>query len=635
MTITSIPPKPPTLASRHPQVKFAPSVIVVCVLALVWILPEPALHVPFGAAIESATNWFVDDCEWLYRPFMDLTGALFDGFLLWLQLVPAPLLCIVLIMLVWSLAGPRTAALTAAALLWVISTTLWTDLVETFALVALSVLAAAVLGFLIGVASALVSVVRAPIRVLIDAMQTIPVFVYLLPVVLVVGPGNTAAVLVTVLYAIPPMARLTDVGIRSVASGPVEAAQAIGATRWQLFRDVLFPLALPTIRSGLNQTIMLAIAMSIISAMIGASGLGDPVWQSLGRLEFGLALDAGIALVLIAVVLDRTTSASTATRSGMVHGRQRFFVTAGTIIIATIVISTIPVLRFADFSRAPTWWNFSLRGKVDVVVDWLNVSGGVVLDPLKSAMTVYVVNPAGAVLNAVPWLVVVAVVGITGVWLLGAIRGIGIAGLTASVQFLGLWTQATETVSLAGVAVAMTLVIAFPLGVLASASMPTERFLRPILDTLQTLPIFLFVIPAVVVLGSGAVPGIMATILYIAAPIVRMTCLALREVDPGPVEASASVGATFLQRLRTVKFPLGTPVILTGINQSVMMALSMTVVAAFIGAPGLGRTILVALAQVDLGTGVEAGLCMLIIATVFGLLLTGLTRKVQQAEHVE
>lgn len=625
--------RPGSVSSFRTPARALPLVVVAVVLA--WLLSPsaPGVRLPLGAGVAAIADWFVEDCAWLYQPVGALTDAVLSAFLLWLRLIPAPALCITLVTLAWFAAGTRLAVLTSVAVLWLISTGLWSALLETLAMVSVAVAAAAGFGMVLGIVTAMVPRVRVSVAVLLDAMQTIPVFVYLLPVVLVFGPGNTAAVVVTIIYALPPMVRLTEMGIRLVPHATVEAATSLGVSRWQLLRDVQVPLALPQVRAGLNQTIMLAIAMSVIAAIIGAGGLGSPVWSSLGRLEFGQALDAGIALVLIAVILDRASGASF--HLGQWGLRRRAGVAGGVIVAAVIVCGSISGLRFADLSRPPQWLDFSMRGRADAFVDWLNLSGAVVIDPIKNTLVVYLLNPLNSALAAVPWLVVVVVVGIAGYCLLGLGRGLVLAALTSCIGLLGLWSEAGETVAITGVSVVLTLALALPLGVAASASSRVEGALRPVLDTLQSLPIFLFVIPAVVVLGSGLPAGILATVLYTLAPACRLTCLAIKEVDPAPTEASKSVGSTYLQRLRTVSIPLGAPMILTGINQSVTMALAMSVVSSFIGAPGLGRTILVAVAQVDLASGIAAGVCMLILATVFSQLMTGLAGMIRRVEQVE
>lgn len=609
--------------------------MAVAAVVLGWLLSPPTLGVrlPLGEGVAAVADWFVEDCAWVYEPIGALTEWGLSGFLLWLQLISAPALCIALTTLAWFAAGTRVALLTVAALLWVVSTGLWSPLLQTLAIVSTAVAAAAVMGILLGILTAMAMRLRTPVSVLLDAMQTIPVFVYLLPVVLVFGPGNTAAVVVTITYALPPMVRLTELGIRLVPRTTVEAATSLGVTRRQLLLDVQMPLALPQIRAGLNQTVMLAIAMSVIAAIVGAGGLGAPVWSSLGRLEFGLALDAGIALVLIAIILDRASG--TSLRLGQFSVRRRAAIAVGIVVAGVIVCGSIGSLRFADFSSTPDWLDFSLRGRADAFVDWLNISGAVMIDPIKNTLVVYLLNPLSSTLAAVPWLVVVAAVGIAGFFLLGLGRGLLLVALIACIGFLGLWSEATETLAITGVSVVLALALALPLGVAASADSRVESTLRPILDTLQSLPIFLFVIPAVVVLGSGLPAGILATVLYTLAPACRMTCLAIKEVDPGPIEASTSVGTTYLQRLRTVSLPLGAPMILTGINQTVTMALAMTVVSSLIGAPGLGRTILVAVAQVDLASGIAAGVCMLILATVFRQLMSGLVDAIRRTEHVQ
>ena len=612
-------------------------------------------RVRVGDLIADTADWFVASCSWLYKPVGGAVESAFELLLLWLQLIPAPVLSFGTVVVVLCVAGPRLAALTTLTILWVVAVGLWEQARETAALMVVAVVGACLIGIAVGIVSALNRPTRRVVTVVLDGMQAIPVFVYLLPVVLTFGPGNTAALLVTMIYAIPPTVRLTELGIRRVAPETVEAAQSLGATRRQLLAGVQLPLARSSIMAGINQTIMFAIAMSIIAAMIGAAGLGQPVWRSLSRLEFGQALEGGVALVLIAIIMDRASvrlgqrmepaghpdprddeddrPRPSAVRS-FAHSHWAPLFGALAVLAFAAVAGMIPSLRFAEFSEPPPALQLSLRDSVDRAVDWINVHAAFLLDPLKDGLVVYGLNPLTDALSWLPWPFVLLAVLIVGLYALGARGAVLAAAGVATIGLLGMWDAAVITVALVGTSVVIAVLVGIPLGIAMSASRTLESAMRPVLDVMQTLPIFLFVIPSVVILGAGSVAGVLATVLYAIAPVIRLTNLALREVDEGVVEASTSCGATWWQMLRTVRIPLGVPMIMAGVNQTIMLALAMAVVSAFIGSPGLGATILVALAEVDLAPGFEAGISMLVLAVLADRMLSGLIHRARSVEHL-
>lgn len=187
---------------------------------------------------------------------------------------------------------------------------LWTEAMQTLSLMIAAVLLAVVIGMPIGVLSASSDRFRAVLRPILDVMQTIPSFVYLIPVAMLFGLGKVPAILATVIYATPPLIRLTDLGIREVDRRMTEASRSFGATRWQILRGVQFPLALPSILQGLNQTTMAALSMVVIASLIGARGIGETVLLGLQRNDIGTGLVGGIGIVLLAVILDRITQAA-------------------------------------------------------------------------------------------------------------------------------------------------------------------------------------------------------------------------------------------------------------------------------------------------------------------------------------
>lgn len=600
-------------------------------------------YLPLGEIAAAFTDWFIDSCGWLYGTVGQLADQALSTVSMAIAMVPDPVLAVAMVALVWAYAGIRMTAVAVATLAWVVVTGLWQATVDTFALVALAVIASAVLGYALGVMTVLVPAVRAPVFLVIDAMQTIPVFVYLLPVVLIFGPGDTAALVVTIVYATPPMVRLTELGLRGVPKGPLEGAASTGASDRQLLVDVRMPLAAASVRAGLNQTIMFAVAMSIVAAMIGASGLGDPIWRSLSRLEFGLALDGGIALVLVAILLDRLTSVTRDVSADPMSAKPtRFDSLRFRFGIAAVVVAGVAIfagvnasLRYLDFSSRTTGLLFSLQGHVEGVVDWINLRGAVIVDPVRDSLVLYGLEPLDDLLVWMPWYLVVGLVMAMAVWITGYRQALLTGSGVILIGLMGMWQDAATTVSLVGVSTAIALAIGIPIGVLMSLDARAEAILRPVLDILQTMPIYVFIIPAVVIMGSGIPAGILATVIYTLAPSARLTCLALNSVSATVIESAESVGATRGQLLRTVRFPLGTPTILAGINQTVLMAMSMAVVASFIGAPGLGQTILMSLTQLDLAKGVAAGLSMLIMAVVVSTLLNGAVQRLRRAEHLE
>jgi glycine betaine/proline transport system permease protein len=261
-------------------------------------------------------RWIADFVNWLsfnYRPTFQamkrpieviLQGV--DGVL---QAVPPLAFIIIVALLAWRVAGWRVGAFTAAAMTMVGMIGLWTQTMTTLSMVLAAVLVCVVIGVPIGILAARSDRFAAGLRPVLDVMQTTPAFVYLVPVVMLFSIGTVAGVIATIIFALPPLIRLTNLGIRGVPEDVVEAAEAFGSSEREILVKVRLPLAMPTIMAGVNQTIMLALSMVVIAAMIGASGLGVPVVEGLNALRIGVAGIGGVAIVLLAIVLDRITQA--------------------------------------------------------------------------------------------------------------------------------------------------------------------------------------------------------------------------------------------------------------------------------------------------------------------------------------
>jgi glycine betaine/proline transport system permease protein len=254
--------------------------------------------------------------EWLvpnFRPFFRALQVPVTTVLSWLDAflnaVPMLAFTAVLALIAWRLVGRGMAIFTLVALVFIDLIGLWPETMTTLSMIITSVLFCVVLGIPLGIAAARNDRVLAVVRPVLDIMQTIPSFVYLVPIVMLFGVGMAPGIIATIIFALPPIVRLTNLGIRNVRADLIEASEAFGSTSWQMLVEVQLPLALRTIMAGLNQTLMLALSMVVITSMIGAGGLGLTVYTGLGRLDVGGATAGGLGIVLLAIILDRITQA--------------------------------------------------------------------------------------------------------------------------------------------------------------------------------------------------------------------------------------------------------------------------------------------------------------------------------------
>jgi glycine betaine/proline transport system permease protein len=274
------------------------------------------------AGINDALGWVVAH----FRPFFQVVRAPIDATLATVGdvLLAAPALVVIAIigLLAWQFTSRTLAAGTVAALLIVSMLGIWPDAMITLSLVLTSLAFCMAIGLPLGIFLASSDRAQAILRPLLDAMQTTPAFVYLVPVVMLFGIGNAPGVIVTIIFALPPLVRLTNLGIRQVRPDLIEAARAYGASPWQLLTRVQFPLAMPSIMAGINQSLMLSLSMVVIASMIAVGGLGQMVLRGIGRLDMGLATVGGLGIVVLAITLDRLTQAMGQPRRGVRHWYQ-------------------------------------------------------------------------------------------------------------------------------------------------------------------------------------------------------------------------------------------------------------------------------------------------------------------------
>ncbi|MEV5612835.1 ABC transporter permease subunit [Streptomyces sp. NPDC052225] len=530
----------------------------------------------------------------------------------------------------WRVAGWRMGAGAVVAFLACGALGMWIPTMQTLALMVIAVLASVVLGVALGLAAGLSDRLYRALRPVLDTMQVLPAYAYLLPVVLVFGMGVPAAVLATVVYAAPPMARLTALGLRAADGGVMEAVASLGATARQRLFTARLPLARKQILLGLNQTIMMALSMAVIASVIGAAGLGDRVYQALASVDVGAALAAGIPIVLLAVVLDRVTGAAGerlgSQETSSVHWKWDVLaVAAGTAVVALAG-------RFADRLDWPDSWVVTIATPVNDAVDWMTdhlytgvpYIGGTA--DWAAHFTTWILDPVRDGLTWLPWWSVLLIVAALA-WLIGTWRTALTAVLAmAAIGVLGVWKPSLDTLSQVLAAVAVTLVLGFAIAVAAARSTRVERLLRPVLDVFQTMPQFVYLIPVVALFGVGRAPAVAAAVVYALPAVVRITTQGLRGVDPAAMEASRSLGATPGQQLRQVQLPLARPALLLAVNQGVVLVLAVVIIGGLVGGGALGYDVVFGLAQGDLATGLVAGAAIVCL----GLMLDRVTQPTER-----
>ncbi|MFF7096074.1 ABC transporter permease [Streptomyces rubradiris] len=595
-----------------------------------------ALTVSLDQPLASASDWVIDNRD-SHPLFLYFLGHLSNAVVIAVRAVYLTLLAagwagvtVFGALLAWRLAGLRLAAGTALAFLACGALGMWVPTMQTLALMVVAVLASVAVGALLGLAAGLSDRLDRALRPVLDTMQVLPAFAYLLPVVLVFGIGVPAAVLATVVYAAPPMARLTALGLRGADPEVLEAVESLGATRRQRLLTARLPLARQELLLGLNQTIMMALSMAVIAAVIGAGGLGDRVYQALASVDVGAALAAGIPLVLLAIVLDRLTSAAGGgTARPRTGGRPQL--PAWALTLAGTVAAAVAA-RAAGATDWPAGWALDIAGPVNRAVDWMTdhlysgvpVVGGTA--DWAGHFTTWVLDPVRAGLQGMPWWSVLLVVAALA-WLIGTWRTALTAVLAmAAIGVLGVWEPSLDTLSQVLAAVAVTLVLGLATGIAAARSARVDRALRPVLDVFQTMPQFVYLIPVVALFGVGRAPAVAAAVVYALPAVVRITAQGLRQVDEAALESARSLGATGRQQLWQVQLPLARRALLLAVNQGVVLVLAVVIIGGLVGGGALGYDVAFGLAQGDLATGLVAGAAIVCL----GLMLDRVTQPARR-----
>lgn len=622
-----------------------------------WAVDVPQwLVVPAAEHIGRAVRWLSRDAAigsievstmsrgvaWLVEQPMELLqGLLADGFVYArsvedrITLPPLPWLGLALCAIVFGhWADGRRGALQAGGVtLYLALFGLWEPGMLTFASVVVAVILGAVLGTSLGVAAHLSRTARAVLFPLYDVMQTLPVFSYLVPAILFFGFGPVSALIATVIYAMPPMARVTTLALDRVPEHIVELGRMTGCSRRQQIFMVLLPAAGQGLRIGLNQLILLTLAMVIIASIIGAGGLGADVLKGLKSLKLAEAVEAGLAITLMAICFDRLSLALADRRPQHRDDGTRAWPRRHPHLLAAAaaLAGSLAVAPFLPAVQAvPAAWTFSTGALWNDLVTWINLNLYEYIRAVKDFTILNLMRPTKDAFLALPWLGVVVAAALAGYGLRGARTAVLIAALLTLIALSGYWDQAMVSLYLVSLAVLLAVAIGLPLGIWAALSPGFDRLVTLVIDTLQTMPTFVYLIPVVMILGTGEFPALVAIVLYAVPPAVRYTKEGIKAVDVSVLEAAVMAGCRRRQVLSKVQLPLALPDIMLGINQTIMIAFSMLVITALVGTRGLEQETLIAIGKVRPGEGLVAGLGIAFLSIVTDRLVRGMSDRLRQ-----
>jgi glycine betaine/proline transport system permease protein len=607
---------------------------VLAVVAVVISHEVPSwLDLDIQQRAQDAYKWTINNrqtspiFQYFFDPVKDLLRWMFDVTMNVLEFLKWPGVVALTGAIGWRTGGLRAGVGGAAAMLGVGIIADWDLAMITLAIMLVAVFIALVLGIPLGIWTSRSDRVEQVVRILLDTAQVLPIFVYFSPVQVFFSIKVPPAIVVTVIYALPPAVRLTNHGLRNVPVVMNEVGESFGANaRQQLFK-VQLPVARRTILLGLNQVIMMAFGVVVLASLLGTGDLGQSVLTGLQKQNVGDAAAAGLGIVLLAIALDRVTTGERQ------HSFNRWVAmlpkvparTARAIAVGTVV-AAVALAHLFDWTEFPSWLTVDIAGPIDSAVEWVQTNLGDVTQAISDFLVTNVIDPIYQLLVKLPWFLVVVAIAFIGFmskgWRLAT--GVGVCMiLTAAMGTIpggggreAIWDLAMWTLSQVLVAIALSVAIALPLGILAGRSDGFERVLRPFLDVAQVLPAFVYLIPVVFLFGVGRSAGVVACVIYAVPPCIRLTSLGMREVPHAPREAATSFGATGPQEMRMVQLPLARKSILLGINQTLMMVLATVIIAALIGAGGLGLVAYEATAKpnIKLGQGVAGGLSIVLLA---------------------
>jgi glycine betaine/proline transport system permease protein len=552
-------------------------------------------------------------------------------------------------------AGLRSTILVTASMLVFGFFGLWPESMDTLIITLLSVVLCILIGLPVGIWMSRSGAVSASVTPILDLMQTVPAFCYLAPLALFFGIGPAVAVVLTFIYALPPLVRITEHGIRSVSGTTREAARSMGITRGQMLRQVELPMARRTIVVGINQCMMAALSMATIAALVNGPGLGKPVVAALQIQNVGAASVAGLAIVAMAIMLDRTTTAASERTTGrsdvasvsgpgvMLTGvvleklprwatedagkgqrlprltRAGRWLLQGLLLVPVAICvflsrQQLDLAEFPDTSETPVLKYISgaeLTRYINEFTDWF-VSG---VDSftiwLKDTVTELLINPLEDLTAQSPWwvmaLVLLGVAYVLGGWKPAVVTLVCEGVILAT----GLWHDSMVTLAMTLIATFLVMLFAMVLGVAMGRNRRADTVIRPFLDAFQTIPPFVYLVPALALFAASRFTAIVAAVAYAVPIATKLVADGIRGVSPTTVEAARSTGSTTWQMISKVQLPMARNALVLATNQGLLYVLSMVVIGGMVGGGSLGYIVVSGFSQDQLfGKGLAAGIAI-------------------------
>ncbi|MDG1472985.1 MAG: ABC transporter permease subunit [Ascidiaceihabitans sp.] len=672
---------------------------------------------PFEWALDGIFNFVKDDLGLLkltrfltagLEDVLDATANLLYGKRRWPNLGPIPWTAIASVAAVigYYLGGWRLAVLAGGTFTWTALIGQWKIAMETMSVLTVVAPMAFLIGLMLGVSAWRRSWVDRLLQPILSVLQTLPFFTYLLPAVIFFKVGPTAGAVATLIYAIPPMILMTTLGLKKVSPEVVEAGKMSGCSRWQMLRHVYIPSARTEILVGVNQVIMLCLAMVVLTAFIGMPGLGAKLLAMMGSFKIGRSFEIGITIVLLAVTLDRLSKAWVAKQPQHFKKgtswlqRHKFLVMAIAAFVSCLVLAQFvdvasEIGRKQDFSQGKELDTFIKKTVLtNDALQWTTGS-------LRYVMNVYVLIPFRDLLLSIPTPAFIMIIAAFAWKVAGPRQAIIACAFFTYVALSGWWDRSVITIYYVLSSTFVAMILAIPLAVWG-AGPPAQRidfskgitsgvvvgvislifrrsfialvsliaagvvryilwsvgvfgedptliayratfwlifaasfylmwrfagqmlrdvFLLLVSDSAQTFPSFVYLIPAIMLFGITDIAVIFAITIFAMVPLVRYTIEGLRNVPEEMTEAADMSGATRLQKLWLVQFPLALPTMAVGFNQALMFAFFMTMIAAFIGTIDLGQELQRTLAGTDLGRNFVLGICVSLMALSFDLVI--------------
>lgn len=572
--------------------------------------------------LEKLTRWFA---EGPLQFMLDTAANLLYGKKRWpnFDQIPWSAIAASAAVLGYYLGGWRLAVLAGGTFVWTALIGQWKIAMETMSVLVVAAPLAFVIGLGLGIAAWKYQWVDRVIKPVLSVLQTLPFFTYLLPAVIFFKVGPTAGAIATIIYAIPPMILMTTLGLKKVSPEVVEAGKMSGCTRWQMLRHVYVPAARTEILVGVNQVIMLCLAMVVLTAFIGMPGLGAKLLAMMGSFKLGRSFEIGVTIVLLAVTLDRLSKAWVVKlpehfEKGTPWWQRHKFLVLG---VAAFVFFTFLgqfVEWFAEIGRRQS---FSQGKEIDsaiknfLAIDIVQNTTGVI----RYVLNVWVLNPFRDFLLSIPTSGFILLVVAGALALAGKKSGIYAAVFFGLVALTGWWDRSVITLYSVISAVILATLIGLPIAISAARSDVWSKRILLVCDTAQTFPSFIYLIPAIMLFGITATSVVMSILIFAMVPLVRYTVEGLRGVPPEMTEAADMSGATRMQKLWNVQLPLALPTMAVGFNQAIMFAFFMVIIAAFIGTQDLGQELQKTLAGTDLGKNFVLGICVSLMALTFDM----------------